>query len=321
MLPRRKFLRNGIVLTGLSSTLGSFSNSFASNKLSVPKFIATWNNKTACETAMQFLKANPDKLLSSIEKGIHVPESDPNDTSVGYGGFPDRTGVVTLDACIMDEKGNAGSVTYLKNIKHPISVARKVMEDTPHVMLSGQGAYEFAIQNGFESIDLNTEKSKKRYKEWLKEAKYAPKINSERHDTIGMLGIDINQNLSGGCSTSGLAFKMPGRVGDSPIIGSGLYVDPEYGSATCTGLGEVIMKHCTAFLVTEYMRQGFDPGEACKKAIERICAKEDVSKIQAGVIALDKNGQTGAYSIQKGFNYIVCGPEGTELIESRSYFT
>ncbi|NNE26620.1 MAG: N(4)-(beta-N-acetylglucosaminyl)-L-asparaginase [Saprospiraceae bacterium] len=320
MLLRRTFLRKGLMLSGLPFALWP-SRRFSIDEGSTPKFIATWNNKIACETAMQHIINRPQELLTAIEKGIHIPESDPNDTSVGYGGFPDRTGEVTLDACIMDHRGNAGSVTYLKGFMHPISVARKVMEDTPHVMLSGQGAYEFALQNGFEPMDLNTDESKKRYKEWLKESNYAPKINSERHDTIGLLGIDKNGRISGGCSTSGLSFKMSGRVGDSPIIGSGLYVDPEYGSASCTGLGEVIMRHCTAFLVTEFMRQGMHPVEACKKAIARICKRDDVKNIQVGIVALDKQGRTGAYSIHKGFNYIVCGPEGTELIESDSYFS
>ena len=270
---------------------------------------------------MAYLLENPDDLISAIERGVHVPESDPNDTSVGYGGFPDRTGAVTLDACIMDHNGNAGSVTYLKNIEHPVSVARKVMEDTPHVMLSGQGAYDFAIENGFEHIDLSTEKSKAGYQKWLEKSKYAPKINAERHDTIGMLGINKDQQLSGACSTSGLAFKMPGRVGDSPIIGSGLYVDPEFGAASCTGLGEVIMRHCTSFLVAELMRQGLHPQKACEEAIKRICERDKVDDLQVGVVAIDKNGQTGAFAIHKGFNYIVCESDGTNLIESGSYFS
>src|SRR5699024_6667253 len=191
--------------------------------------------------------------------------SDPDERSVGYGGRPDRDGKVTLDACIMDENANIGSVAALEHIKHPISVARAVMEKTPHVMLVGEGALEFALANGFKKENLLTEKSKKEWEEWLKTSEYKPVVNIENHDTIGMLALDASGNLSGACTTSGMAYKMHGRVGDSPIIGAGLFVDNEVGAATSTGDGEEVIRTVGSHLVVELMRQGNSPQEACEE--------------------------------------------------------
>ena len=263
--------------------------------------ISTWNNPNANNTAFSYLlKAN---VLDAIEKGINVVEANPNDTSVGIGGMPDRDGNVTLDACIMDGHLNAGSVCYLKNYKHPISVARKVMEETPHVILAGEGAAQFAESQGFRSEDLMNELSRQKLAEWLEKSEYKPKINIEDHDTIGMLVKNENGKIAGGCSTSGLAFKMQGRVGDSPIIGAGLYVDGDVGGATATGLGELVLKTLSSFLVVEYMRMGKSPMEACELAIQRIIDKIDYEKVQVGLIAVNKTGEFGAFSIQPGFKY------------------
>lgn len=259
------------------------------------------------------------RALDVVEAGVRIPEADPNDTSVGYGGLPDRDGRVTLDACIMDEKGNAGSVTFLENIMHPISVARAVMEKTPHVMLSGEGAFTFALAQGFRKENLLTKSSEAAWREWIKTAQYKPVINIERHDTIGMLAIDANGNLSGACSTSGLAYKMHGRVGDSPIIGAGLFVDNEVGGACATGLGELVMRTCGSFLVVELMRQGRTPQQACEEAAMRIIKKQDYKDVQVGFLALNKQGEYGAFSIQPGFTYTLSQNKQTIVADSRSY--
>jgi N4-(beta-N-acetylglucosaminyl)-L-asparaginase len=324
MSKRRDFLRK-LGVSGSLLGLGIFSscnkNSSSDSKLDsnkkgkFPLIISTWNNHEANLTAWNTLE-NGGSLLDAIEKGIHIPENNPNDNSVGYGGRPDREGIVTLDACIMDADGNAGSVTFISGYKNPISVARRVMEKTPHVMLSGTGAEQFALEEGFEKVDLLTEKTIEELEVWLKDSNYAPKINSELHDTIGMIGIDKNQNLAGGCSTSGLGYKMRGRVGDSPIIGAGLFVDNEIGAATATGLGELVMKTVGSFLVVELMRNGLSPEQACKKAVERISSKYDVKESQVGFIALNKSGQYGGYALQKGFQYVVNSSQETELFHA-----
>jgi N4-(beta-N-acetylglucosaminyl)-L-asparaginase len=251
-----------------------------------------------------------------------VPEGDPKETSVGLGGLPDREGHVTLDACIMDENGNIGSVAFLEHIVHPVSVARTVMEKTPHVMLVGEGALQFALANGFKKEKLLTKESEQAWKEWLKEKKYKPIANIENHDTIGILALDANGNLSGACTTSGMAYKMRGRVGDSPIIGAGLYVDNEIGAATSTGVGEEVIRIVGCHLVVELMRQGNSPEVACKLAVERIIQKnpDKAKTIQVGFLALNKNGEYGAYCLQKGFTFAVYQPTGNTLTESKSIF-
>jgi N4-(beta-N-acetylglucosaminyl)-L-asparaginase len=292
----------------------------ANSQTGSPMVIATWGpNRKATAEAMRVLKAGKT-ALDAVEAGARIPEADPEDTSVGYGGLPDREGIVTLDACIMDEKGNAGSVTFLRDIMHPISVARLVMEKTPHVILSGAGALDFALANGFKRENLLTDKAKQAWEEWKKESKYQPKINVERHDTIGILAIDPKNNLSGACTTSGLAYKMHGRVGDSPIIGAGLYVDNEVGGACATGLGEMVIKTVGSFLAVELMRQGATPQEACEEVIKRICARnQNYRDFQVGVLAINKKGEHGAYSIQKGFNYALYQGDKNQVFEAE-YF-
>ena len=233
-----------------------------------------------------------------------VEEADIKNSSVGKGGLPDRDGNVTLDACIMDKHGNCGSVVYLQNITHAVSVARKVMEDTPHVMLAGKGAEAFANSIGLASENLLSESSKKAWEEWKLTSEYKPIINIENHDTIGMLAIDNNGDISGACTTSGLAYKMQGRVGDSPIIGSGLFVDNEIGACVATGLGEEVVKTVGSFLVVELMRQGKSPQEACEEAIKRIVEKpnSNYKDFQVGYIAVNKKGETGSYAIHQWFS-------------------
>jgi N4-(beta-N-acetylglucosaminyl)-L-asparaginase len=222
----------------------------------------------------------------------------------------------------MDEAGNCGSVAFLQHIVHPVSVARLVMEKTPHVMLVGDGALQFALDNGFEKKKLLTKESEKAWKEWLKKAEYKPVVNIENHDTIGIVALDQNGNLSGACTTSGMAYKMHGRVGDSPIIGAGLYVDNEVGAATATGVGEEVIRIVGCHLVVELMRQGMSPGDACRQAVERILKKnpEKAREIQVGFLALNKNGEYGAWCLQKGFNYAVHDNTGNRLLDSQSHF-
>jgi N4-(beta-N-acetylglucosaminyl)-L-asparaginase len=284
-----------------------------------PLVLSTWNNRGANTAALDAL-AKGGTALDAVEAGARVPEADPNDTSVGYGGYPDRDGRVTLDACIMDWRGNAGAVTFLEGIMHPISVARAVMEKTPHVTLSGAGALQFALEQGFKKENLLTEKSKKAWEEWKKTAKYQPKINSERHDTIGILAIDAQNNVSGACTTSGLAFKMHGRVGDSPVIGAGMFVDNEVGGACATGLGEFVLKTLGSFLVVELMRQGRTPQAACEEAIGRIVKRyPSYKEFQIGYLAVNRAGETGAFGLQKGFNYTLSQNGQTRVVEAEWY--
>ena len=269
---------------------------------SLPLVVATWNVKESTAAAWEVLEKG-GSALDAIEFGCRVEEANAEGQSVGIGGLPDRDGNVTLDACIMNSEGDYGAVVYLQHIKHPISVARKVMENTPHVILAGKGAEQFALSEGFEKEDLLTEASKKAWQEWKKTSEYKPIINIENHDTIGMLAIDKNGNISGGCTTSGLAYKMAGRVGDSPIIGSGLFIDNEIGGATATGLGEEVLKTVGSFLIVELMRQGMTPQKACEEAIGRIVRKKkDFKDFQVGYIAVNKNGDVGSYSIHEGFS-------------------
>lgn len=312
-MKRRKFIQNASLST-LGLAIGStvFASERRKNILeessteyataNFPLVIATWNVTQSTEVAYKVLEQGKS-ALDAVEEGCRVEEADVKNQSVGYGGLPDRDGKVTLDACIMDSKGNYGAVVYLQNILHPISVARKVMEETPHVILAGKGAEHFAISKGFEPMDLLTEKSKKDWEEWKKTSEYKPIINIENHDTIGMLAIDKNGDIAGGCTTSGLAYKMAGRVGDSPIIGSGLFIDNEIGGATATGLGEEVLKTVGSFLIVELMRQGKSPQQACEEAIGRIIKKSpDFENFQVGYIAVNKKGETGFYSIHDGFS-------------------
>ncbi len=273
------------------------------DKPSLPLVIATWHVKEASAKAWAILEGGGNSI-DAVEQGCMVEEANEKGQSVGKGGLPDRDGNVTLDACIMDNNGNCGAVVYLKDVKHAVSVARKVMEDTPHVMLAGEGAKQFAISKGFKTEDLLTEASKKAWEEWKVEAKYKPIINIENHDTIGMLAIDKNGDISGACTTSGLSYKMAGRVGDSPIIGSGLYVDNEIGAAVATGLGEEVVKTVGSFLVVELMRQGKSPQQACEEAIDRIVNKpnSDYKNFQVGYIAVNKQGETGSFAIHQWFS-------------------
>ena len=266
--------------------------------------ISTWKTTEANLKAGLLLDKGIDGLTAAVE-GVAVEEENPKNTTVGFGGAPDRTGKVTLDACVMNHLGDCGAVVAVENIVNVARLAKDVMEKTPHVMLAGKGAQDFAISQGYKQTDLLTEKSEEDWKKWLESEEYKPIINIENHDTIGMLCLDKNNNISGACTTSGLAYKMRGRVGDSPIIGSGLFIDNKIGGAVATGLGEEVVKTVGSFLVVELMRQGKSPQEACETAVKRIVSSNSQeNKFQVAYIAMNKNGDVGSYSIEPGFTYM-----------------
>jgi N4-(beta-N-acetylglucosaminyl)-L-asparaginase len=327
---RRNFLKKtalataGLALTSFKNTTETAENKIELNSVQKPIVLSTWRFGIEANAAAWEVLSKNGRALDAVEAGVKIPEGDPNERSVGYGGRPDRDGKVTLDACIMDEFSNIGSVACLEHIKHPISVARAVMEKTPHVMLVGKGALQFALSQGFKKENLLVEESEKEWKEWLKTSQYKPIANIENHDTIGMIALDANGNLSGACTTSGMAFKMHGRVGDSPIIGAGLYVDNEIGAATATGHGEEVIRISGCHLVVELMRQGLSPQKACEEAVMRIVKltqnrNKELKDIQVGFIALNKKGDYGSYCVQGGFNYAVHDATGNKLIDA-NYF-
>lgn len=325
MLNRRKFIEKAATAGVLSllprMALPNSKISVLSEKKGLPVIISTWiHGLAANEQAMKTLLSG-GSVVDAVEQGVMVPEADPDNHSVGIGGFPDRDGIVSLDACIMAPNGQAGSVCYLQNIVHPVSVARLVMEKTPHVILAGDGALQFALENGFTETNLLTPESEKAWKEWLKESKYEPVINWENHDTIGLLAVDENGDIAGACTTSGMAYKMHGRVGDSPIIGAGLFVDNEVGGATATGMGELVLRTLGSFLVVELMRNGMSPQQACEEAVMRIVKKDPTNKNnQVGYIAVNKRGETGAYCLQPGFNYALFQDGTNQMFDSKSYY-
>jgi N4-(beta-N-acetylglucosaminyl)-L-asparaginase len=343
MINRRKFIR--------ASVFSSFAT-IASNKvlagsmdrslIGKPVVISTWEAGLAANKAAWDVLRKKGKAIDAVEKGVMVTEASQN-CCVGLNANPDRDGFVTLDASIMDDKFNCGSVAFLERIKHPISVARRVMEKTPHVMLVGVGAQQFAVAEGFplEEQKLSPE-AQKAYENWLKKSEYKPPaINIENkqghgpfaptrldngewnHDTIGMVAMDSFGNLSGSCTTSGAGFKMRGRVGDSPIIGAGLFVDNEVGACTATGQGEDVIRVAGSHSVVELMRQGLSPEAACRKVIERIVKikKEKAKDIQVAFLAVNKKGQVGAFAIHPGFDYAIRTNEIEKLVKSKSWFS
>ena len=326
---RRRFIKNASI-SSLSIAIGSSLSSCSENssdetkrsksKTQLPLVVATWDVKSATAKAWGVL-INGGTALDAVEQGCRIEEANEKGQSVGKGGLPDRDGNVTLDACIMNAEGNSGSVVYLQNITHAVSVARKVMEDTPHVMLAGKGAENFALAKGFKKENLLTDASKKAWLKWSKKSQYKPIINIENHDTIGMLSIDQQGNISGACTTSGLAYKMNGRVGDSPIIGAGLFVDNEIGGAVATGLGEEVVKTVGSFLIVELMRQGKTPQQACEEAIRRIVQKpnSNYKNFQVGYIAINKSGEIGSYSIHQWFSITTYQNDKNQTIQS-GYF-
>jgi len=328
MTDRRRFLQAGALAAGALALPTLQARSAAGARV-----VSTWDfGVGANQVAWKTLSAG-GSALDAVEAGARWAESDLCNPTVGRCGNPDRDGVLSLDASIMDGDGRCGSVAALSDIAHPVSVARRVMEQTPHVMLVGEGAQQFAVQQGFERKKLLTPEAEKAWREWLKTAQYTPEINAERrsrpgdsgnHDTLGMLAIDAQGRLAGACTTSGMAWKMHGRVGDSPIIGAGLYVDNEVGAATASGVGEEMIRNAASFLVVELMRQGRSPAEACREAIARVVRKrpEASRTLQVCFLALNKHGEVGAYALHRGFVYAVCDKDRQDdLRDSASVYT
>jgi isoaspartyl peptidase/L-asparaginase-like protein (Ntn-hydrolase superfamily) len=315
-IDRRQFA--GIV--GAATALGVANQGVASVSRQQPLFVATWNfGLPACKQSLETLNKTKS-ILDAIEMGIRVAEADTSVDSVGVGGAPNANGVVQLDACFMDgETHKAGSVAAIENYPHPISVARRVMEKTKHVLLVGAGAADFAKSQGFEAMDILTSEQKKKWEKWkaeqAKASKPADNAAPPNHDTIALVGMDATGHIAGGCSTSGLAYKMPGRVGDSPILGSGLYVDGEVGAAGATGIGENVMRYCGSFLIVELMRSGMEPTMACRTAIERIAKteKKKPADLHINFLAIDKQGRWGAAGTDEGYEIAVVTSESARL--------
>lgn len=334
MIDRKEFLKIS-ALGGLLPLKSVFSEEKPKRReKDKPVVISTWGHGIPANAKAWKTLHEGGSPLDAVEAGVRVTEADPDVMSVGYGAYPDRDGHITLDACIMDHQNRCGSVAFLENILHPISVARLVKEETPHVMLVGEGAQQFAFDQGFEKSELLTPKARKAWQEWLDKTGYTPNesnlydpdnekhkpdIGAINHDTIGMIALDEQGQLSGACTTSGTAFKMHGRVGDSPIIGAGLFVDNEVGGAAATGVGEEVIRIAGSHAVVEYMRQGDHPETACRKAVERIIRNNngDVKDIQVGFVALNKQGETGAYCIKDGFKYALYQSGQNQLIDAK----
>jgi N4-(beta-N-acetylglucosaminyl)-L-asparaginase len=348
MINRRKFFKFSFLSLPLLSARNAFAQAFektSAMKVKNPVVVSTWDSGIRANAAAWPVLEKKGRALDAVEAAARSAE-DETSCCVGLGANPDRDGKVTLDASIMDDFSNCGSVAFLERIKNPISVARKLMETTPHVMLVGEGAQQFALENGFElQPDKLSPDAEKAYREWLKNSKYEPVINIENlkkrgmtsqfspnffkdgkpnHDTMGTIALDAKSNLSGACTTSGLGFKMRGRVGDSPIIGAGLFVDNEIGAATSSGVGEEVIRICGTHLIIELMRFGYAPEKACEEAVKRIIKRnpEKAKTFQVGFIALSKKGEIGAFAIAKGFSYSVTNedfPKG-KTFEAKSYF-
>jgi N4-(beta-N-acetylglucosaminyl)-L-asparaginase len=326
MSQRRKFIKqsllgSALILPGIAA-LGSTQVPTRKNTGTKPILLSTWNHGLPANADAWAMLQKTGDILDAVEAGVRNTELDMDNLSVGLQGLPDREGITTLDASIMRGDGSCGTVAFVRQVKHPISLARAVMEKTPHVMLVGEGARQFAIAEGFpleaEKLSPNAQKE---YDKWKVTSQYKPIINVENHDTIGMIGLDANGKLAGSCTTSGLAYKMHGRVGDSPIIGAGLFVDDEVGAATATGLGESIIRICGSFLIVELMRQGRTPQEACEEAVRRLIAKnKNIKDIQAGFLAINKEGEVGAFAVHPGFNFAQATATGNVLIDAGSYF-
>ncbi len=329
-MDRRKFMKTAALAGASAAVLGKAPLTFkpasepaaTAGESKRPIVLSTWDFRIPVNETAYWAMQEGGSVLDAVEKSIRLVEEDPNITSVGRGGYPDRDGHLTLDACIMDQHGNAGSVACLEHIMHPVSVARLVMEKTPHVMLVGDGAEQFAVAQGFKRESLLTDAARKAYEEWLKTSNYTPTGGTRTHDTIGLVAMDASGAMAGGCSTSGLSWKMHGRVADSALIGAGLYVDNEVGGATATGVGETVIRIAGSFLIVELMRHGSSPQEACREAVERLIRKQPQYKntgdFLVGFVAMNKDGDVGALSYRKGLQYSL-HKDGANTVHDAEY--
>ena len=323
-MSRRRFLKNlGLASAGLAIKPITTTAQTTAKTLPLkdsPLVISTWIHGMEANAGAWSVLKNGGAALDAVQKGVAVTESDMNNRSVGLAGRPDRDGHVTLDACIMDHDSRCGSVAFLEDIQHPIDVARAIMDKTPHVMLVGEGAKKWALENGFSKVDFEVPipEVQKDYENWLIKSEYKTGVNVENHDTIGMLALDASGRMAGACTTSGMAYKIRGRVGDSPIIGAGLFIDGEVGGATATGVGEAMIRTAGASAVVESMRRGASPEEACYDIVQRILKKHPgVEGMQVGFLAMNMQGEYGGYSVYNGFNYALRSKDRNELVDAK----
>jgi N4-(beta-N-acetylglucosaminyl)-L-asparaginase len=328
----------------------------SANGVNVPKSGDEPRGVSCVERAMQILKSGGD-TLEAVVAGVNIVEGDPDDTSVGYGGLPNEECEVELDASVMHGPSRrAGAVASLRHIKNPSSVAKLVLERTDHILLVGDGALRFALKHGFQKQDLLTEKSRKAWLAWREslnpkdnwgpswhktapaggaktsQARLSPEeialntwieeiLRNRPTGTINCLAVDANGDISGVTTTSGLAWKIPGRVGDSPLIGCGLYVDNEVGAAGSTGRGEECIYINGAHTVVENMRRGMSPTEAAMDAVKRVAARYGNNKEELDTIgninfyAVNKKGEYGAATLWKGSKFAVHDGKEAKLIE------
>ena len=323
-MSRRRFLKNlglasaGLAIKPIITTAQTTANSLPLRDS--PLVISTWIHGMEANAGAWSVLENGGAALDAVQKGVAVTESDMNNRSVGLAGRPDRDGHVTLDACIMDHDSRCGSVAFLEDIQHPIDVARAIMDQTPHVMLVGEGAQKWALENGFSKVDFEVPipEVQKDYENWLIKSEYKTGVNVENHDTIGMLALDASGRMAGACTTSGMAYKIRGRVGDSPIIGAGLFIDGDVGGATATGVGEAMIRTAGASAVVESMRRGASPEEACYDIVQRILKKHPgVEGMQVGFLAMNMQGEYGGYSVYNGFNYALRSKDRNEMVDAK----
>lgn len=317
---RRRFIKLGLassaaLAAGCTDAPKAHTPTTGPDRTKGPLILSTWKHGSAANAKAWEVMRTGGTVLDAVEQGVAAVESDLTNRSVGLGGMPDRDGHVTLDACIQDHDGRAGAVAFVQRFEHPIRIARAVMERTPHVMLVGAGAERWAEENGFARRDVEVPEVKAQWLEWLEKAEYRPVVNIENHDTIGMVAMDASGRLAGSCTTSGMAFKIHGRVGDSPIIGAGLFVDGEAGAACATGVGELVIRTAGSHTVVELMRQGMEPTEACKEAVRRIIRQnKDMQDKQVGFLAIRADGAFGGWSVYDGFDFALRTNDREELV-------
>jgi len=323
-MSRRRFLKNlGLASAGLAIKPITTTAQTTAKSLPIkdsPLVISTWIHGMEANAGAWSVLENGGTALDAVQKGVAVTESDMNNRSVGLAGRPDRDGQVTLDACIMDHDSRCGSVAFLEDIQHPIDVARAIMDKTPHVMLVGEGAQQWALENGFSKVEFEVPipEVQKDYENWLIKSEYKTGVNVENHDTIGMLALDASGRMAGACTTSGMAYKIRGRVGDSPIIGAGLFIDGDVGGATATGVGEAMIRTAGCASVVESMRRGASPEEACYEIVQRILKKHPgVNGMQVGFLAMNMQGEYGGYSVYNGFNYALRSKDRNEMVDAK----
>lgn len=318
-LDRRDFMRSvaGAAALSMSELPAGASDG--------PLFLATWpHSKAAVDRAAEVFQGG-GSLMDAVEKAINVTEDDAKVTSVGYGGLPNEEGVVELDAAIMDGTiHRAGSVCALHSIKNPISVARKVIEKTRHTTLAGEGAYQFALKEGFKPMQLLTEQSLRQWLEWKNKPNHEQYwLSPDNHDTIGLVATDGKGHVVSGCSTSGAAWKIHGRVGDSPLIGCGVYADDNVGAASATGDGDLMTNYCTSVSIVHNMARGASPQDACVDLLKHMVKTDDKSRSAfVCVIAINNRGEVGSASMSAGakFQYALWTNGQSQLVNSPVVF-